>query len=185
VRAYSAPITGNLDLGRYPSGTDDIATEVAAALSSSGFSSLALDDVMRWKHTKLLMNLGNILEAAVGRDSRSGELAGRVVQEGEAVLRAAGIDVASWDEDAERRKDGPTMKRVHGELRDGGSTWQSLARGADSIETDDLNGEIVLQARLAGTTAPVNEMLQRLAHELVATHAAPGSFTEADLLARL
>ena len=131
------------------------------------------------------MNLGNVIEAAVGRDGRAGELATRVRDEGEAVLRAAGIDFASWDEDAERRKDGPTMKRVAGELRDGGSTWQSLARGATSIETDDLNGEIVLQARLAGTAAPVNEMLQRLGHELVATHAAPGSFTEAELLARL
>ena len=185
VRAYSAPITGNLDLGGYPSGADDLATEIADALSSSGFSSLPLDDIMRWKHTKLLMNLGNILEAAVGRESRSGELATRVVAEGESVLRSAGIPFASWEEDAERRKDGPTMKRVAGELRDGGSTWQSLARGATSIETDDLNGEIVLQARLAGVDAPVNEMLQRLGHELIATHAAPGSFTEAELLARL
>jgi 2-dehydropantoate 2-reductase len=185
VRAYSAPITGNLDLGRFPSGVDDLATDVAAALSSSGFSSLPLDDIMRWKHTKLLMNLGNILEAAVGRESRSGELATRVVAEGESVLQAAGIPFASWDEDEARRADGPTMKRVDGQLRDGGSTWQSLARGADSLETDDLNGEIVLQARLAGVPAPVNEMLQRLAHELVATSAAPGSLTEAELLARL
>jgi 2-dehydropantoate 2-reductase len=185
VRAYSAPITGNLDLGRFPSGVDDLATDVAAALSSSGFSSLPLDDIMRWKHTKLLMNLGNILEAAVGRESRSGELATRVVAEGESVLQAAGIPYASWDEDEARRADGPTMKRVDGQLRDGGSTWQSLARGADSLETDDLNGEIVLQARLAGVPAPVNEMLQRLAHELVATSAAPGSLTEAELLARL
>lgn len=185
VRAYSSPITGNLDLGRYPSGSDDVAAAVAGALSSSGFSSLPLDDVMRWKHTKLLMNLGNILEAAIGREGRSGELATRVVAEGEGVLRAAGIELASWEEDAARRKDGPTMKRVAGARRDGGSTWQSLARGADSIETDDLNGEIVLQARLAGVEAPVNEMLQHLARELVATHAAPGSFTEADLLARL
>jgi 2-dehydropantoate 2-reductase len=185
VRAYSAPITGNLDLGCFPSGTDAVADEVAAALSASAFSSLALPDIMRWKHTKLLMNLGNVIEAAVGRDGRAGELATRVRDEGEAVLRAAGIPYASWDEDAERRKDGPTMKRVGGQLRDGGSTWQSLARGATSIETDDLNGEIVLQARLAGVAAPVNEMLQRLGRELVATHAAPGSFTEAQLLARL
>lgn len=185
VRAYSAPITGNLDLGCFPSGVDELASEIAAALTSSTFSSLALDDIMRWKHTKLLMNLGNVIEAAVGRDGRAGELATRVRDEGEAVLRAAGIPYASWDEDAERRKDGPTMKRVGGQLRDGGSTWQSLARGATSIETDDLNGEIVLQARLTGVPAPVNEMLQRLGHELVATRAAPGSFTEADLLARL
>jgi len=185
VRAYSAPVTGNLDLGCYPSGADDLAVDVAAALSTSTFSSLPLDDVMRWKHTKLLMNLGNVIEAAVGRDGRAGELATRVRDEGEAVLRAAGIPFAPWEEDAERRAEGPTMKRVGGELRDGGSTWQSLARGATSIETDDLNGEIVLRARLAGVPAPVNAMLQRLGHGLVATRAAPGSFTEAELLARL
>jgi 2-dehydropantoate 2-reductase len=107
------------------------------------------------------------------------------VAEGEAVLRAAGVDVAGWDEDAQRRSDGPTMRRVGGELREGGSTWQSLARGAASLETDDLNGEIVLQARLAGVDAPVNEMLQRLGHEMVARRVGPGAYTEEQLVARL
>ena len=185
VQAWSAPTTGNLDLGRYPSGTDDVARDVAAALSASTFSSFAVDDIMRWKHTKLLLNLGNVLEAAIGRAARTGTLATMAHAEGVVVLEAAGIAFASAAEDAERRGDHVRMRRIDGKHREGGSTWQSLARGADSIETDDLNGEIVLQARLAGVAAPVNEMLQRLGRELAAAGAAPGSMTEDELLARL
>ena len=35
------------------------------------------------------------------------------------------------------------VQPVNGEFRGGGSSWQSLARGTGSIETDYLNGEIV------------------------------------------
>ena len=43
----------------------------------------------------------------------------------------------------------------------GGSSWQSLARGAGSIEAEYLNGEIVLLGGLYGVATPVNELLQR------------------------
>ncbi|WUJ19490.1 hypothetical protein OHS70_07955 [Streptomyces sp. NBC_00390] len=43
--------------------------------------------------------------------------------------------------------------------RTGGSTWQSLVRGTGSIETDHLNGEMVLLGRQQGVPTPVNEVL--------------------------
>ncbi|MEJ7583086.1 MAG: 2-dehydropantoate 2-reductase [Acidimicrobiales bacterium] len=55
VQAYSAPTTGIMDLGRYPSGVDDIATGVAAALRGSTFSSEALPDIGRWKYANRLL----------------------------------------------------------------------------------------------------------------------------------
>ena len=55
-----------------------------------------------------------------------------------------------------RRGDRLRLQPVDGELRPGGSSWQSLARGVGTIETDYLNGEIVLLGRLHGVPTPAN-----------------------------
>jgi len=185
VQASSAPTTGIMDIGRYPRGVDDTASAIAAAFSSSTYVSEARPDIMRAKYQKLLMNLGNAIEAACGPSGRAGELASRVRDEGHAALRAAGIDYASDEEDKERRGDHLSMRPIAGQRRGGGSSWQSLARGSDTIETDYLNGEIVLLGRLHAVPTPANEMLQMVARELAAAGVPPGSMTVEDLLARL
>ena len=76
VQAYSSPITGILDVGRYPRGVDDVAVEVAAAFAASTFDSRALPDVFRWKWRKLITNLGNAIEAVCGPAARAGPSAG-------------------------------------------------------------------------------------------------------------
>jgi 2-dehydropantoate 2-reductase len=185
VDASSAPVTGILDVGRYPAGIDERAAAMAAAFASSTFSSVTSATIMRFKWSKLLMNLGNALEAATGPIGRSSDLYARARAEAEEVIVAAGIDCASAEEDTARRGDLISLRRVAGERRGGGSSWQSLARGTGRIEVDLLNGEIVLLGRLHGIPTPVNALLQVVAHELARTGAAPGSLTEADLLARL
>ena len=185
VQANSTPNTGILDIGRYPTGVDDTARAIAAAFSTSTYVSEPRADIMRWKHQKLLMNLGNIIEAACGPSARAGELAVRARAEGVAVLEAAGIAFASDEEDRERRGDLLRLRPIEGQRRGGGSTWQSLARGATALETDYLNGEIVLLGREHGVPTPVNEMLQRLAHELAVNGASPGSLEPDAVLARL
>lgn len=185
VDASSAPVTGILDVGRYPTRVDEVAEAVSAAFAASTFSSEPRGDVMRFKWSKLLMNLGNAIEAAVGTLGRDSELYQRARAEGEAVLAAAGIDFASLEEDLARRGDLLRMRPIDGERRGGGSSWQSLARGTGTIEADALNGEIVLLGRLHGVPTPVNALLQRVANELARDGAPPGSLTEADLLARL
>lgn len=185
VDASSSPVTGILDVGCYPSGVDARATAISAAFASSGFSSVAHPEVMRFKWSKLLMNLGNALEAAVGPVGRTSDLYAAARAEAEAVIDAAGIDVASAEEDAARRADLISLRPVAGAQRGGGSSWQSLARATGRIEVDQLNGEIVLLGRLHGVPTPVNALLQSVAHELARTRAVPGSLTEADLLARL
>ena len=70
---------------------------------------------------------------------------------------------------------------VEGTARPGGSTFQSLVRGATTLEGDDLNGEIVLLGRLHGVATPVNAMLQRLARRLVSERIPPGSLSLAEL----
>lgn len=185
VEASSAPVAGILDIGRYPEGVDDVAVAVTAALEASGFSSIARTDVMRFKWSKLLMNLGNALEAACGTIQPDSRLYRAARDEGRAVIVAAGIDHATSEEDRARRGDLLSIRPIAGATRGGGSSWQSLARGRGSIEADQLNGEIVLLGRLHGVATPVNELLQRTAHELARAGAPPGSLTEEELSARL
>jgi 2-dehydropantoate 2-reductase len=185
VLAQSAPVSGLLDIGCYPAGLDERAEAIAVALNASTFHSVPRRDVMRWKYTKLLMNLANSIEATVAPDPAVGDLVTRVRAEGEACLRAAGIDFASAEEDKERRGDRMDVRPVNGEFRGGGSSWQSLARGTRSIESDYLNGEIVLLGREHGVPTPANALMQRVAGEQARIGAAPKSVSPDELLALL
>ncbi len=178
VVASSAPVSGLLDIGRSPNGVDDTDHEVAAALADSTFESIPRPDIMRWKYRKLLMNLANAVEALCEPGDDAIELSRAVRREGSDVLRAAATDVASSDEDRERRGDRLTPRLARG----GGSTWQSLRRGTGSLETDYLNGEIALLARLHGVEAPLNIVLQRAANDAARRKVAPQSLRAADLL---
>jgi 2-dehydropantoate 2-reductase len=184
VQVISAPIGGSLDVGRYPHGESAVAGELAAMVASSQFLSVARSEVMRAKYRKLILNTGNAVEAACGRSTPAAkELIVRAAREAEAVFAAAGIDVATEAEEAAQR-DSMRYRPVNGKHRGGGSTWQSLVTGR-SIETDYLNGEVVLVARSCGTNAPVNEALQRAMHELVRSGGQPGSVDAASLVASL
>lgn len=185
VEVSSSPVAGILDVGRYPTGVDERAGGISAAFASSGFSSEVNPTVMRFKWSKLLMNLANSLEAATGPIGRESRIYADARAEGRAVLAAAGIDVASDEEDAARRGDLISMRRIDGRRREGGSSWQSLARGTGSIEADALNGEVVLLGRLHGVPTPVNELLQRTAARLARDGAPPGSMTVEELEAQL
>ena len=59
---------------------------------------------------------------------------------------------------------------------------QSLQRGTGDIETDNLNGEIVLLGRIHGISTPANELLQQLARALAVTRDAPGATPAANIL---
>jgi 2-dehydropantoate 2-reductase len=185
VVAHGAPLAGILDVGRYPGGVDDVTRAVAGALDGSGFSSEPDPSVMRRKYAKLLMNLGNALEAASGAEGRSSTLASRAKREALACYAAAGIDAATAEEDAARRGDLVRIAPVEGVARGGGSSWQSLARGAGTVEADHLNGEVVLLGRLHGVPTPVNELLQRTANRMARNREAPGSVPVAELEAAL
>lgn len=182
VVAFSTPVTGLLDVGRYPDGIDDDTERIAAAFASSTFDSVARPDVMRWKYAKLRMNLANVLAALAGPDADTADAYRVLVAEATAVFAAAGIDVASRQEDVDRRGSLMTIGDVPGHARAGGSSWQSLERGAGSIETDYLNGEIVLLGRLHGVPTPANVLVCGLASQVVQAGRGPGSMQAADLV---
>lgn len=185
VEAYASPIPGLFDVGRADGGVDDAAREVADALTAAGFDGRAVPDVLRWKHTKLLMNLGNAVEALCGLDAAAIELVDRARREGIACFEAAGIDHASSAEERERRGDLLQVREIAGEPRGGGSSWQSLARGLGTIEADALNGEIVRIGARVGVPTPVNALLRDRAIAAAASRVPPGSVPATDLLAAL
>jgi 2-dehydropantoate 2-reductase len=185
VQAWSTPVTGLLDIGRYPKGIDEVSESLAADFVAATFSSVPVDAILRWKHRKLLTNLGNAIEAVCGPHERLGLLADLLLAEGEAVLEAAGLQAATTQEDQDRRADLLRPGQIAGQSRPGGSSWQSLRRATGDIETDYLNGEIVLRGRLHDVATPANELMQRLARELAAGRHEPGAIPAAVVLERL
>ena len=185
VRAESSPVTGLLDVGRWPSGRDERIATLATTLDGASFQSVVRDDIARWKWCKLLRNLGNAVQAVCGTETPATELTRRVTDEGIAVLDAAGIAFVGFDEDNARRGNLLTMSSRAMTERGGGSTWQSLARGTGTVETDYLTGEIVLRGRVLGVATPTNELLQRLANEMARDRRPPGAWSEAEVLAQL
>ena len=178
VQAHTRRAAAIFDVGRWPAGVDPIATAVSDAFRTSGFESVARPDIARWKYSKLLMNLGNPVDALCSRDDDARRLVTMAREEGEQVLAAAGIDYVSEEEDRARRGDLLRMAPIDGQRREGGSTWQSLVRGLP-VEVDFLNGEIVLLGRLHGVPTPVNTLLQQTTHDAVANRTPPNSIPAA------
>ena len=154
-------------------------------MDSAGFAAFPLEHVMRSKYGKLRDNLGNVVEAALGHGTRSSALMQPIQAEADRVYDAAGIERIAIGNADPRRRGLMEMGAVEGVTRTGGSSVQSLKRGAGSIETDWLNGEIVLLGRLYGVPTPLNAGLVAIGHELVESGAKPGSMAEADLRKRL
>ena len=185
VLAFQWPESGILDIGRYPNGVDDTASDMAEAWRSASFRAEAREDVMPWKRRKLLMNLANGLDVVCGFGARRGDLATRLEAEGERVMAAAGWEVTSSDEFTARSSPLIRLGKPQGRRFPGSSTWQSAARGTGDTEVDYLNGEIVLQGRLHGVETPVNSLLQRLTREVVSSGRPPGEMSEQHVLALL
>jgi 2-dehydropantoate 2-reductase len=185
VEANCSPTPAILDIGRYPAGVDTTAEAVAAAFVAAGIVSQPRPDIMRWKYRKLLMNLANAVQAVCTRTDGFDELREVILLEGEAALAAADIEPVSGVEDAERRGDILQGKEIPGRPRSGGSSWQSLERRTGAIETDYLNGEIVLLGRRYDVATPANELIRREATRLAAERSGPGSVDPRDLLDRL
>jgi len=182
VIVRATPVAGVLHLGRVPASTtardSQLLQRVAADWTAAGFDIRLPADVMPWKYRKLISNLGNVFEALTGSTREVGDLVEAAEAEARAIFDAAGIRYIDDAEEAATRATGFTVQQVPGvDGMVGGSTWQSLTRGTGDIETDYLNGEIVLLAHRIGTTATINSRLARLGRRAVVTGARPGDLT--------
>ena len=184
IENHARPVGGLLDLGRYPRGSDALAERISADLRASGFHSRAESDVMRWKYAKLLRNLANGLVACVGADAgaEAADFRRALIGEALACYEAAGLDYASEAEEAEHReRDGYVTAPIGDSPRLGNSSWQSLVRGLGTIETDYLNGEIVMLGIKTGVPTPYNRAVQRASARMARERRQPGALTVGDL----
>ena len=174
VLLHGIPRSGVLDAGCYPRGLDATVEELCAHLETANFAAAADAAVMRKKYAKLLMNLGNAVQAlAETRDA--GGIHRALRAEALACYEAAGIDYMPLEELVAAARPHYTVGQIEGAPRVGGSTWQGLVRGTGSVEVDHLNGEIVLLGAQHGVPTPYNRAVQQLLVEAVAGGAAPGS----------
>jgi 2-dehydropantoate 2-reductase len=178
---HAAP-HGVLDVGEAAGGVDSTAESIAQDLRAAGFESRAASDIGRWKHGKLLTALGNAVKAICGQGPEYAAILAAARAEATACFQAAGISYAPNEEQEERRRPVPGHGGPQGAP---GSGWQSLVRATGSIETDYINGEIVLLGRQHRIPVPVNALIQERATSLARRRGAPESLPLADFAAEV
>ncbi|ABW11456.1 Ketopantoate reductase ApbA/PanE domain protein [Parafrankia sp. EAN1pec] len=185
VVSPGAPLAGAFYLGHAPRGESEAAERIAADLRRAQFAVKVVPDVERWKVGKLLGNLAYNLDAVYPPSAARDRLGAALVTEARTVLAAAGVEVTDvLTGDTGLDLSGLVLHDIPGHSRQGSSTWQSLARGA-TVESDFLNGEIALLARLHGTSAPLNAGVQRRIALAALGGSSPGGLGEDDLTALL
>jgi thiosulfate/3-mercaptopyruvate sulfurtransferase len=185
------PAVGVIWVGPYPGGPalDGVAADnrlagVADDLRAARHLVEVVADTERIKAGKLLTILPNAVDALYRPGVLRDRAAAALVAEARRVYTRAGVDPA--DLAAETALDLTRFRKlpVPDRPETGRSTWQSLARGVPP-ESDFLNGEIVLLARLHGGTAPRNAAAQARVQRAAAEGTAPGSLGDDDLRAVL
>ena len=169
-------------IGCYPKGTDELVEVVATKLRTAGFLVMITPDIMPYKWGKLMGNVANAIGAITDVRGDDVELIARAVQqEFREILAQAGICWVSAEELAQEWSDITMPLRGRLDTEAQSSTWQSLARGQGTVETEFLNGEVVRLAKKLERQAPINETLLRISQEMAANHEPPGKYTPAQL----
>jgi 2-dehydropantoate 2-reductase len=176
-----AAAIGAVDVGALPGGVDAVSATLAADLSDGGIVGRAVDDVTRLKHYKLLANVRNIVTALFPAEIAWAEVGREAEAEARRVFDAAGVDLSAMGGEIARVAPLTRLGPVEGDRYTGNSTVQSLAAGARFLETDYINGEVVLLGRIHGVATPVNRALQRLGSRAVRTGATPRSYGRDEL----
>ena len=123
-------LTGIVDLGRYPSGSDDARRGDRHGARGRALRSHVPDDVMRLKYAKLILNLANAVDAIVSRDPDAERLdRGRPRRGRAALLRVAGHRPSRPTEVTDVSERWERIGRPAATSRAGSSTWQSLRAG--------------------------------------------------------
>jgi thiosulfate/3-mercaptopyruvate sulfurtransferase len=158
IVAPGAPAVGLVWLGAYPDRGLALTEKVAHDLRAANFEARAVPDISRYKNGKLALSSTFVLDALYAPSPLRDRAAAVLRDEAHAVLVAAGLPVADLGSEIAGAARQVTPQPTDGHAYGGSSTWQSLSR-AGSLETDFLNGEVILQARLGGRRAPAHEAM--------------------------
>jgi 2-dehydropantoate 2-reductase len=99
------------------------------------------------------------------------------------VLAAVGREATTAHENQQRRANLIPLGQIPGMYRPGRCSCQSLRHRTGDIETDHLNGEVVLRGRRA--IPPANQLWQRLGRQLATGRHQPGALPAAIILGPL
>jgi len=169
-------------IGRYPHGTDEIMETIATSLRAASFLVKTTDDVMPYKWGKLMGNLSNAIGAITNsEDNETNAISQATLQELRDLLIQVGI---RWVTNEETEREWPEITmplRGSLETEAQSSTWQSLARGQGTVESEFLNGEVVRLAGSFGRQSPINEALVNISVEMAVKHELPGKYTPIQL----
>lgn len=178
VANYEPEGGGEMEIGRYPAGVDALVEEVARDLTACGFDGQTEADIMRWKHEKLLINVGSALAGVFGPGPHTAEIRQRLVAETRSCLEAAGFDLPTPEEAARLgRQPRYDWGEIEGAPPFASSLWQGIQRGLRTAETDYINGEVALLGALHGVEAPYNRALNLLANRCAREGIEPGTVT--------
>lgn len=175
VASFAQGRAGVLSSGAYPQGVDETVTRATTALTDAGFFAEPTSNIMALKYSKLLANLGNALELVLHDRAEFSQASRALRAEATACYAAAGIDYLPFKSLIELANSHFETAEIEGVPRTGGSTLQSLVRGAPDVETDYLNGEIALLGVLHGVQTPLNSAIQQLAREVISQQLEPNS----------
>ena len=182
VSAPGWPAPGVVWLGAYPGGAHPVPAAIAADLRAAGFETQVVSDIKRWKAAKLTSSVTFALSALYPPGELRDRAARLLADEARETLRASGLDIADIAAETTADTSRVAARPTAGVSYGGNSTWQSVTRSSP-LETDFLNGEIVLAARLLGRAAPVNQAIAERAERARRDGVAAGALTEDDLLA--
>lgn len=186
VQVRNGPAIGQLILGpeASPELTADDAGEIAVDLRRAGWLVHETDEPRRWKAWKALQSVAFPVDVLSGTDEERTRLRELLRAEARSVLEQEGYEFAEPDIELSYDRARAAVSHENGFVPGQLSTWQSFARGSGS-EVDYLGGEIVLRARLAGTDAPANRVLQSVLAAAEAAGERPGERRIADVLASI
>jgi 2-dehydropantoate 2-reductase len=171
-------VMGHVEVGRYPSGVDELSSRVVSCLAESDLDAVINEKVMKTKGAKCLQNLMNAFDAITNAKAPD-DFAVKVRGEAEQIWRTAGIDwepVEEYAKRSRRRLYSPTSRA--GKMS---STWQSLSRATGNVEAEEINGDVVRIGKLLGIEAPYNECLWRVSARMAEKREKPGKYSLSDL----
>lgn len=165
VKPGTVEVYANDPYGAFVLGpTGNVASAIAADFEAARLHVELVDDVMPAKRGKLLTNTANAIDAYCGPIAEHVDLFDAIVAEGVACFNAAGLPFTDPRDLMARMTKRVRMSRIEGRKREGGSTWQSLRRGA-SVEVSHLNGYMCALGKQHDVPTPFNRAMVQIAHE--------------------
>ena len=184
VAATNAPDVAIAWLGAYPRGSHPRLAAIAADFREAGILTHVVAEIQHVKAAKLTASVTFAL-SALYQPGELREAAARLLHdEARDVLTSSGFGIADLAADTADERGRVAFRPTEGPQYTGNSTSQSLTRSSP-VETDFLNGEIVLAARLLGRDAPVNRAVTERVHRARREGTAAGTLDDKDLIATL